>query len=98
MATNVTTMKLPAARLAAGPSMESIIARGREAQARWSGVPLPTRLSVIRNARHAIAARAEELASTLAPELNRNIADTLVAEVLPLAEACRFLERESPRL
>jgi aldehyde dehydrogenase (NAD+) len=78
--------------------MESIIARGREAQARWSGVPLPTRLSVIRNARHAIAARAEELASTLAPELNRNIADTLVAEVLPLAEACRFLERESPRL
>ena len=27
--------------------------------------------------------------------LHRNVADTLVSEVLPLAEACRFLEREA---
>jgi acyl-CoA reductase-like NAD-dependent aldehyde dehydrogenase len=52
---------------------------------------LKERLAVVRRARGLIAERARELASTV----RRDIADTLVAEVLPLAEACRFLEREA---
>jgi acyl-CoA reductase-like NAD-dependent aldehyde dehydrogenase len=52
---------------------------------------LKERLAVVRRARGLIAERARELASTV----RRDVADTLVAEVLPLAEACRFLEREA---
>ena len=71
----------------------------RGAQHRWATVPIGKRLRIIRAARHEIASSAEELAALVPLELpgslHRSVADTLAAEVLPLAEACRFLEREA---
>ena len=66
----------------------------REAAATWAATPLPARLAVIRRARRLAARRATALAATV----RRPVADTLVAEVLPLLEAARFLERRAPRL
>ena len=60
----------------------------------WAARPLSDRLRVIRALRHGIAAQGARLArSTGRPE-----AEVLSAEIVPLADACRFLEREAPRL
>lgn len=66
------------------------------AQAEWADRPLRERLRVIRALRHRIAANARELARAAGG--GRPEPEVLSAEVVPLAEACRFLEREAPRL
>ncbi len=73
---------------------ELVIGRARAAGREWAALGLAARLGVIRRARPLIAREAAALAATVA----RPPADTLVAEVLPLAEAARFLLREGPRL
>ncbi len=68
-------------------------------QRKWSDTPLAARLAMLRRFRAEIAAGSRELAATVPLDylgsLHRTEADTLVAEVLPLAEACRFLEKEA---
>jgi acyl-CoA reductase-like NAD-dependent aldehyde dehydrogenase len=59
--------------------------------------PLERRLRVVRALRHQIAARSAELV-VAALGAGRPAAEVLSAEVVPLADACRFLEREAPRL
>ena len=75
------------------------VAIARAAQERWARTPLRTRLALLRRARHRMAATATDLAQAVPCEqpgaLHRSVADTLVSEVLPLLEACRFLEREA---
>ncbi len=75
------------------------LGQAREAQQIWARMKLRGRLALLRRARYRIAATAEEIAQTIPCEkpgaLHRNVADTLVSEVLPLIEACRFLEREA---
>jgi acyl-CoA reductase-like NAD-dependent aldehyde dehydrogenase len=83
------------------PSLPESVAldRARAAQLRWAQTGLRARLAILRRARHRIAATAVEIARSVPREqpgaLHRTVADTLVSEVLPLAEACRFLEREA---
>ena len=83
-------------------ALASAMVAAREAQRSWAAMPLRQRLGVIRRLRHLIARHAEELAVavplSIPGSLQRSIADTLVAEVLPLAEACRFLERDAPSI
>jgi acyl-CoA reductase-like NAD-dependent aldehyde dehydrogenase len=71
----------------------------RLAQMRWAETPVRERVQIIARLRRLIAADAEALAETvpasLPGALNRNVADTLGAEVLPVLEACRFLERRA---
>lgn len=64
----------------------------------WASTSLSQRLRVVRAARHRMAARAEEFAAAISPHLTRNKADTLVTELLPLLDACKFLEREARHL
>ncbi|MBY6263756.1 aldehyde dehydrogenase family protein [Azospirillum sp. 412522] len=56
------------------------------------------RLSIIRGLRHRIAADAEKLVESLETRPGRSAAESVSAEILPLAEACRFLEREAAGL
>ncbi len=88
----------PAATVTAAAT-ETLLQGARAAQRRWARVPVRQRLRILRAFRAELAAGARELAATVAAEhpgsLHRQEADTLVAEVLPLAEACRFLEREA---
>lgn len=70
----------------------------RDAQADWAAAPVGWRLRVLKSARHGIARQAEAFAAAISSELARTSADTMVAEVLPLLEACRFLEREAENI
>lgn len=100
-------MKSVAAELASAPRMASagsgLLGSGgftealttAEVQARWCITPLVERLRVVREARHRMASRAEEFAAAISPQLSRTKADTLVTELLPLLDACKFLEREA---
>ncbi len=64
----------------------------------WAALSLAARLAVIKRARHALAAAADDLVACLASLPGRNAADSLVAEVLPLLEACKFLERNAAHI
>jgi acyl-CoA reductase-like NAD-dependent aldehyde dehydrogenase len=72
--------------------------RARQAQAVWGQTPIRVRLQIVRRLRHLIAARAEALVAAVGDQHGRIAADTLATEVIPLADACRFLEREAARL
>ena len=76
-------------------SIPAAMSAARVAQARWVGTPLATRLALIRELRHLIAEHAGQLAKDSASARRRPALESLTAEVLPLAEACRFLEREA---
>lgn len=71
----------------------------RLAQRAWAATELRLRVAVIGRLRRQMASGAKALAETIPTELpgalHRTVADSLVAEVLPLIEACRFLEREA---
>jgi acyl-CoA reductase-like NAD-dependent aldehyde dehydrogenase len=75
------------------------LTQARAAQRAWAQTPFRQRRRVLRRFRAELAGGAAEIAATVdavAPgSLHRTVADTLVAEVLPLAEACRFLEDEA---
>jgi acyl-CoA reductase-like NAD-dependent aldehyde dehydrogenase len=73
------------------------IAAAREAQAKWAARPTSSRLKLIRGIRHRLAREAEALAATVSIEPRGSAAETLAAEILPLADACRFLERKASR-
>lgn len=83
---------------AAAATITREAAAARESQAGWSGRPLDERLRILRSIRHRLAEQAGELARTVAVQAGRSAAEVLSAEVLPLADACRFLEREAPRI
>ena len=80
--------------LATNFATELAFHEARTAQAGWAATPLATRLNRIRRVRHLIADRADAIARRGGGAL----AETLVGQVLPLAEACRFLERDARRL
>jgi len=69
-----------------------------EMQRQWAARPVAERLSVLRRARRLLSGRAEALCASMPSELALTHADSMVAEILPLLEACRFLEREASRL
>ena len=68
------------------------VAQMRVAQRAWAARSVRERLRVVRAARELIAEDARLFAGEVG---GRGVADTLAAEVLPLLEACRYLERES---
>src|SRR5687768_3611558 len=69
----------------------------RRAQQRWASTPLRQRLNVLKALRHRIASAGAELANAVASP-KRTAAEKLASEVIPLADAIRFLERDAPRL
>jgi len=70
----------------------------RNAQIRWAQTPIRNRLRVVRALRHLIAENADALAAAAAAVSDRPLAEKLVSEVLPLADACRWLERNAARV
>ncbi len=71
---------------------------GESAQAEWAGVGLRRRAAWLARVRSLLAAEGEALALASSQSRGRPTAEALVAEVNPLAEACRFLESNLPRL
>jgi acyl-CoA reductase-like NAD-dependent aldehyde dehydrogenase len=69
-----------------------------DVQQSWASLSVGARLKVLRGARHRMAEMAGEFAEAVSPALARTKADTLVTELLPLLDACRFLEGNAERL
>jgi acyl-CoA reductase-like NAD-dependent aldehyde dehydrogenase len=70
----------------------------RIAQKDWAATPLPVRRKIFRRVRSLIAGQALALAHAANAARQRPLAEILSAEVLPLAEACRFVERETQNI
>lgn len=70
----------------------------RAAQLRWSETPVRQRLRVVRELRQLVAENAESLAAAAASVSDRPLAEKVVSEILPLADACRWLERDAARI
>lgn len=81
------------------PSIEETVSaqlrRSRTLQAGWAGRPVQDRTAVLKSLRLRIAQDPRSLARSVS---RRNEAETLAAEVLPLLDACRFLELESSKI
>jgi aldehyde dehydrogenase (NAD+) len=90
--------KLAGCSLASGACGLAAALSAQDAQAQWAATPARARLKILREARHAMAAQADEFSAAISPRLARTKADTLVTELLPLLDACKFLEREAERL
>ncbi len=70
----------------------------RAAQSRWAQSPIRERLAVVRALRRLVAENADSLAAAAASVSDRPLAEKLVSEVLPLADACRWLEKNAARV
>jgi acyl-CoA reductase-like NAD-dependent aldehyde dehydrogenase len=94
----IRSAKLPPPRWDKSRSIEERLVVAREAQRDWATTPLRGRLALVRRLRHLIATNATRLAEAVQASRHNPLAECLAGEVLPLADACRFLEREAARL
>lgn len=76
----------------------STTAQLRVAQRQWAAENISHRLRILRGCRHLIAERAEQLVDAIDLPQRRDRAESIAAEVFPLADAIRFLERNALRL
>jgi acyl-CoA reductase-like NAD-dependent aldehyde dehydrogenase len=67
----------------------------RSDQTVWAATPLRTRSEVMRRFRHLLVEQAGLVARTTDSSQQRSLAEIYAAEIIPLADACRFLEREA---
>ena len=74
---------------------DTIIDRARNAQAVWRNTNLRDRLAIVRRIRNEIATSADPLIEAFPVKLRANRVERLAAELIPLAEACRFLEQQA---
>lgn len=79
-------------------TISDLISAARRVQSRWAAQSVAYRLSIIRGLRGLLVEEADALAQSSARLRGRPVAEALVSEVLPLAEACRFLEENAARL
>jgi acyl-CoA reductase-like NAD-dependent aldehyde dehydrogenase len=75
--------------------MEAMMARIREAQKVWSSIAVRERLVAVKRFRHQMARQATDLACSIHLRHRASMAETLASELIPLADACRFLERKA---
>jgi len=78
--------------------VSQLLIPARAAQARWSIVGIPRRLSFIRRFRELLADRARSLCEMMSGIQKRSQSEILTSEIFPLIAACKFLEREAPLL
>jgi len=95
----VTTPPNPTAPDDAAAARQTI-ARLRAAQSCWVATPMRGRRRILRRVRTLLAERGDALAQRITEALptRDHVAETLAAEVLPLADAARFLERDAARV
>jgi acyl-CoA reductase-like NAD-dependent aldehyde dehydrogenase len=72
------------------------VSQAAKAQACWARTTFKARVRILRRFRHLFVAEAERFCAEVAIE-HRTPAETLAAEIIPLADACRFLERNASR-
>ena len=77
-------------------AMEGVpIEATRAAQQAWCRVTLSRRLAMVKKFRHELVARQQAFLDSVHYPHRNDRAETLAAELIPLADACRFVEREA---
>ena len=90
--TGMSSTAIPADRV--GESIDSL----RAAQRAWEAVPVRERLRPVRALRHLLATECDALCDAAARDLGKSTEETLAGDLLPLAAACKFLERRAAGL
>lgn len=78
--------------------VNDLYAKARAAQTSWGLKPIAERVRFVRELRRLIAEHADTLAVAAAAVWDRPLSEKLVSEVLPLADACRWLEKSAARV
>jgi acyl-CoA reductase-like NAD-dependent aldehyde dehydrogenase len=74
------------------------VAACRRAQRAWAERSVRERLRIVRRFRQSLVAQCDALCAAVEKELGRSPDETVAADVLPLADACKFLELDAGRL
>ena len=79
---------------------EGWVDRARAAQREWRALRLSARLRRVRRFRQALARDGERLGEAVAAGRNKSgsVAEAIAGEVMPLGDACRFLELRAGRI
>jgi len=78
--------------------LDALLAASRAAARLWREVSLRDRVRRLRRLREELVRGAADLALESGAARSRPAAEAMVSEVLPLVEACRFLERKAPSI
>lgn len=82
----------------ADPLGKSIQEALRRRQATWAATSIQERLRLIRQLRTSLPAMQQAFSEALQTDLHKPGAETIAAELLPVAGACRFLEKRAPAI
>lgn len=80
------------------PAAAERLQAARGAQQQWADLPVQRRLKVIAELRGRLASEPVALLKTLAGPGGERAQEALAAELLPLADGCRFLQRTAARV
>jgi acyl-CoA reductase-like NAD-dependent aldehyde dehydrogenase len=80
------------------PHVDDLVSKARAAQQAWWRLPVHERLRPVRAFRHLLATEYESLCDAVARDIGKPTEESLGGDILPLAEACRFLERRAAGL
>ncbi len=85
--------------LTASPEhFHAAVERCRLQQVAWACLPLSQRLRPVLALRRLLVAECDFLCTAVSHDLAKTKEETLAGDILPLADACKFLEREAARL
>jgi acyl-CoA reductase-like NAD-dependent aldehyde dehydrogenase len=88
----MSTLTIPAAKV------DDLVTRARAAQQAWVRLPVRERLRPVRALRHLLATEYESLCDAVARDIGKPVEECIGGDILPLAEACRFLEKRAARI
>jgi acyl-CoA reductase-like NAD-dependent aldehyde dehydrogenase len=80
------------------PTLAQRIHRCRAQQQAWGRLSVRERLRPVRAFRRLLVSELDALGDAVQRDLGKTAEETLAGDVLPLADACRFLQREAARL
>lgn len=86
------------ATITASIELTSVTNRARAAQREWDNEAGRQKLRLVKAFRHLLFRDADRLAGCISGEVGKRPEEVLGGEILPTADACRFLEREAARL
>jgi len=93
---NKPVMSVKTANSSEGQHRVSVLIESlRATQPSWAATPMAGPLQMVRRFRHLLAEQAESVAAAANPSQSRPVSEILASEILPLADACKFLEREA---
>src|SRR5262245_16421603 len=84
--------------ISTSPDISEAVRRCRRQQEAWASLPIGRRLQPVRALRRQLVAECDRLCDAAARDVAKPADEALGGELLPLADALRFLERQAARL